>query len=125
MAGNGLRASECSDSIMQLARLRARSAVSVARQSGTLTKRLEDRSKDWRVLASGASDVALIEVRELSASERCRRNRHMKEGRMPRDRRLDEELRSRNGSRREPRLEFELPDPDRLIVLSPPPLRTW
>ena len=75
---------------MQLERLRARRAVSDARQSGICTKRFDERSREWRVFARGAKLAADIEVRPLSARLRCLRNLHFEEGKTPMERRFEE-----------------------------------
>ena len=93
IAGKGLRARECSDSIMQQERFRARRATRLARLSGISVKRLDDKSRDWRVFVRGARPDAAIVVMELSARLRCLRNLHLDEEMAPRERRLDEEPR--------------------------------
>jgi hypothetical protein len=75
---------------MQWDRFNARSAVKVARLSGTCEKRLADKSNDWRVFARGPRLDAGIEVRELSAKLRCRKKRHLDAGKIPMESRLDE-----------------------------------
>jgi hypothetical protein len=89
MAGSGLRVKECKESIIQLERLRARNAVSDARQSGICEKRFADKSNEWRVLARGAKLSADIDVSELSARLRCLRKRHLDDGSAPVARRLE------------------------------------
>jgi hypothetical protein len=75
---------------MQWDRLRARKAVRVARLSGICVKRLQDKSKELRVLASGVRLLAGIEVSELSVRLRCFRKRHLEAGRIPMAKRFDE-----------------------------------
>lgn len=111
MAGRGFRDKECKDSIIQRERLRARRATNDAKLSGTSVKRFEDRSRDCRVLATGARLVAVIEVKELSGSPRCRRNRHLLGGRKLESKLGELELRQWP----EFSLELELPEPVRLI----------
>lgn len=53
-------------------------------------KRLEDRSNDCKVLASGDRLPAATEVRPLSVRLKCRRNLHFDIGKMPDPRRFDE-----------------------------------
>ncbi len=114
MAGSGFLTSECRDSIMQLERFRALKAVKVARQSGTSAKRLEDRSRECRVLERAPRPDAVIEVNELSARLRCLKNLHLDAGRKPIANIL-EELPLRSGPL-ECVLELELPDPERLTL---------
>lgn len=61
---------------MQCDKLRALNATSDATPSGISVKRLEDRSRELRVLATGARLAAETDVREFSGRPRCRRNRH-------------------------------------------------
>ena len=105
IAGNGFLLSECRDSIMQLLRFRAFKEVRVLRASGTSTIRLEDKSRESKLLERGARLEEVIEVRELSARLKCLRNLHLEAGRIPRG----------NGPR-EWVLESELPDPERLVL---------
>jgi hypothetical protein len=90
IAGRGLRVSEWSASIMQFERLSARSAVSDAKQSGIWENKFDDRSRECRVLASGAKLDADIDVSALSARLRCLRNLHFEDGRIPIDSRFEE-----------------------------------
>jgi hypothetical protein len=53
-------------------------------------KRLQDRSSELRVLASGTRLLAGIEVRELSVKLKCFRNRHLEAGRIPMAKRFEE-----------------------------------
>lgn len=117
MAGKGHLVSECNDSIMQLERLRALKAVKEAKQSGIWTNRLEDKSREWRVLANGARLVAEMEVRPLSARLRCFKNLHFEDGKIPIDNKL-EEL-PRGLFQLSDILEAELPDPDLLTLYEP------
>jgi hypothetical protein len=89
MAGNGFRVNECRESIMQFERFNARRAVNDARESGICAKRFDERSREFRVLASGTKPVAEMVVRELSARLRCLRNRHFVDGRMPIDSKVE------------------------------------
>jgi hypothetical protein len=66
---------------MQLERFKALKAINEARLSGTSVKRFVDRSRECRVLTTGAKPAAETEVRELSASPKWRRNRHLDDGR--------------------------------------------
>jgi len=75
---------------MQWERFRALNDTSEARLSGISVKRLEDRSNDCKVLASGERLLAATEVSPLSARLRCRRNLHFDMGRMPNPSRLEE-----------------------------------
>jgi len=68
---------------MLLDKFKARSDVKVPKASGTDTNKLEERSNDVKELASGAKDAREIEVRELSARERCLRKRHFVYGKLP------------------------------------------
>jgi hypothetical protein len=52
---------------MQWERFRARRAVKVARLSGIWVKRLEDKSREYRVFERGARLVEGMDVIELSA----------------------------------------------------------
>ena len=61
---------------MQCDKLRALNATSDATPSGISVKRLEDRSSELRLLATGARLAADTDVREFSGRPRCRRNRH-------------------------------------------------
>jgi hypothetical protein len=112
MAGSGFLDRECRESTMQLDRFKALRDTSDAKLSGTSVKRFEDRSRECRVLATGARLVKLISVNALSARLRCLRNRHFEDGRNPLASRF-EVLPFRCGP--ELSLELELPDPDRLI----------
>ena len=84
IAGSGFLARECRFSIIQLAMFSDCRAVITARQSGMSAKRLEERSRECKVLAKGARLLLLIEVRELSAKLRCRKNLHFDAGRIGR-----------------------------------------
>jgi hypothetical protein len=55
----------------------------VARLSGISEKGLVERSRIWRVLDTGERLVADMEVKELSARLKCRRNLHLEAGRKP------------------------------------------
>jgi len=88
MAGSGFRVRELRESIMQWERFRARRAVKVARLSGIWVKRLEDKSREYRVLERGAKLVEGMDVIELSAKLKWRRKRHLEEGRIPIAKRL-------------------------------------
>lgn len=112
IAGRGLLVRECRDSTIQLERFKARKAVSVARQSGISVKRLEDKSSECRLFDSGARLDPVMEVRELSARLRCLKNLHLEAGSIPDVSKLDEI------PLRELLLEFELPDPERLMLLA-------
>jgi hypothetical protein len=114
IAGSGFRVRECNESIMQCDRFRARKAVSVATQSGTWVKRLDERSNELRVFAKGAKLVAGIVVKELSAKLKCFRNRHFVAGRIPVARRL--EVLCLGLCHESDRLECELPEPERLTL---------
>ena len=116
MAGKGFRDNECKDSIIQFERTRDLKATREPRLSGTSVKRFVDKSSECKVLATGARLDAVREVRELSARQRCRRNLHLVGGRKP-ARRFGELL-FRWGP--EVSLEFELPDPVRLMRLVTP-----
>lgn len=105
---------------MQLERLRARKAVRDARESGICENKFEDRSRELRVLASGARPAAEIDVSELSARLRCLRNRHLVDGRMPVGKML--ELLPLGLYQVSDVLEWELLDPDRFTLCDP---RTW
>jgi hypothetical protein len=72
---------------------------------------LEERSIEWRVLASGERLLAGMAVNELSAKLRCFKNRHFEAGRMPIASKL-EEL-PRGWCQESDRLECELPEPER------------
>jgi hypothetical protein len=117
MAGSGFLDKEWSESIMQLERFKARKDTNDARLSGTSAKRFEERSKEWSVLATGARLDALMVVNELSARQRCLRNLHLEGGRKPETKRLGV-LPCR--CPHELSLEFELPDPLRLIFVELP-----
>ena len=67
MAGSGLVVSVFNLSIIQLLRFRARRCVSDASASGTVLKRLPERSRDCKVPATGARLATLISVRLFSA----------------------------------------------------------
>lgn len=112
MAGRGLRDKECKDSIMQCERFNARKATKDAKLSGTSVKRFDDRSKDCNVFATGARLAVVIAVKELSGRPRCRRNRHLDGGRIA-ESRFEELVEFRQWP--EVSLEFELPEPVRLI----------
>jgi hypothetical protein len=75
---------------MQCERLRARRAVRVERLSGIWLKRFDDKSREKRVLDRGARLDAGIDVMGLSAKLRCRRKRHLEEGRIMLPRRFAE-----------------------------------
>jgi hypothetical protein len=75
---------------MQLDRLSARRLVNDARLSGISVKRFVERSRDCKVLVSGARLDAVMCVRALSARLRCRRKRHLVDGNHPSDRRFEE-----------------------------------
>jgi len=75
---------------MQLERLRARSAVNEAKQSGICENKFDERSSECNVLASGVKLVIDIEVSPLSARLKCLRNLHFEDGRIPIDNRFDE-----------------------------------
>jgi len=75
---------------MQFERLRARNAVSVARESGTSVNRFEERSSECKTFASGARLAAAMEVSELSDRLRCLRNLHFDAGTIPMLKRFDE-----------------------------------
>lgn len=77
---------------MQFDKLRARSAVKEARQSGIWEKRFDDRSRECNVLANGARLDADMDVRPLSARLRCFKNLHLDEGNIPIDSRFEELL---------------------------------
>jgi hypothetical protein len=111
MAGSGFRVRECRESIMQWDRFRARKAVRVARLSGICVNRLEDRSIEWSVLASGERLLAGMAVNELSAKLKCFKNRHFEAGRMPMASRPVEL--ARGWCQESDRLECELPEPER------------
>jgi len=114
MAGRGFRVREWRESIIQFERLRARRAVREARQSGICAKRLEERSRECKVLARGTRLFGDMDVRLLSAKLRCLRKRHLDEGSMPMARRLDEL--PRGLCHPSDMLECELPDPDLLTL---------
>lgn len=101
---------------MQLERLRARSAVRDARQSGICAKRFEERSRECSVLARGARPAADTDVKPLSAKLRCLRNLHFEDGSIPAARRFDE---LRELCHPSERLECELPEPDLLTLYDP------
>src|SRR3569833_1325732 len=117
MAGSGFRVRECRESIMQWDRFRARRAVRLARLSGICVKRLDDRSRECSVLDRGPRLLAGMAVSALSARLRCFRNLHLDAGRMPMARRLD--ALPRGLCHESDRLEWELPDPDRLTLCEP------
>ena len=102
---------------MQWERLRARSAVRDARESGICENKFADRSREFRVFASGVRPVADIDVSELSAKLRCLRNRHLVDGNMPIDMML--ELLPRGLYQVSEVLECELLDPDRFTLWDP------
>ena len=112
MAGRGLRDKECKDSIMQCERFKARKATKDAKLSGTSVKRFDDRSRDCSVFATGARLAVVIAVKELSGRPRCRRNRHLDGGRIA-ESKFEELVEFRQWP--EVSLEFELPEPVRLM----------
>jgi hypothetical protein len=75
---------------MQCDRFKARRAVRVERLSGIWLKRLDDKSREKRVLARGAKLDAGIEVMGLSAKLRCLKKRHFDGGRMAAPKRFPE-----------------------------------
>src|SRR5438309_611855 len=97
---------------MLLDKLSARRHERVDSASGTETRRFEERSIEVRVFARGASEVMEMEVRALSARDRCLRYRHFVGGRLPMRFEPCEEL---NGipDTEEPRL---LPESERRIL---------
>lgn len=90
---------------MQLLRFRALKDVKILRASGISTIKLEDKSKESKLLERGARLEDVIEVRELSARLKCLRNLHFDAGSIP-----------MGTGPREWVLEFELPDPERLTM---------
>jgi hypothetical protein len=102
---------------MQLDRLSARNAVSEARQSGICENKFDERSSECSVFAKGTKLVPDIDVRPLSARLRCFRKRHLEDGNIPIDSKF-EEL-PRGLCHPSDMLEWELPDPDRLILCEP------
>ena len=117
IAGKGFLVREWRESIMQFDRLSARKAVREARQSGISLNKLEERSREWSVLANGAKLEAVIEVRPLSARLKCLRNLHFDDGNIPMERRFDEL--PRGLCHPSDILECELPDPDLLTLYVP------
>ena len=117
IAGRGLRVRECKESIMQLERLSARSAVSDAKESGICENKLADKSSELSVLANGTKPAAPMLVSELSARLRCLRKRHFVDGRVCAERRF--ELLPRGLYQVSDVLECELFEPD-LFILCPP-----
>jgi hypothetical protein len=69
--------------------LSALRATREAKLSGISVKRFAERSRECRLLATGAKAAAVTEVRELSGRPKWRRNRHFDGGRTP-EGRLDE-----------------------------------
>lgn len=114
IAGRGLRVRECNESIIQYERLRARSAVKVARLSGICVKRLDEISREYSVFDNGARLVGDIAVIALSAKLKCRKKRHLVAGRMPVTRMLPE-LPLPWWCHESDKLEFELPEPERVM----------
>lgn len=68
---------------MQLLRFSPRRSVRLASASGISVNRLPERSSDCRVLATGARLLTVSEVRPFSARLKCRRKRHLEDGRIP------------------------------------------
>jgi hypothetical protein len=68
---------------MQWDKFSARRDMSDARLSGISVKRFDDRSRELRVLATGARLAAEMDVNEFSGSPRCRKNRHFEGGSTP------------------------------------------
>jgi hypothetical protein len=105
---------EWRESIRLFDRLRARRDDKVARASGIVVKRLEERSRDERVLARGYRDWVEMTVRALSASERCFKNLHLFGWRLPmRFKPCEEGVCARTVDAEDPRL---LPESDLRIL---------
>lgn len=115
IAGNGLRDSDCRDSIMQLERSRELSRVNNARLSGITVNRFDARFSDLKEGARGIMLLADREVSELSARDRYFSLCHLEGLRTCIVSRL-EELSLRCGAMLWS-LEFELPDPERLTFV--------
>jgi len=81
-AGKGNFDSDCRDPIKQFDKSSDPSLVSDARPSGISVKRLEERFRDRRVVATGAKLCADIEVNELSARDKYFSLCHLEAGRM-------------------------------------------
>lgn len=90
---------------MQLLRFRALKEVKILRASGISTIKLEDKSKETKLVERGARLEDVIEVRELSAILKCLRNLHFDAGSI-----------LMGEAPRELVLEFELADPERFIL---------
>jgi len=80
-------------------------------------KRLLERSREWSVLDKGAKLFAGMDVSELSVRLRCLRNRHLEAGRIPIARRFEELPRIL--CHESDKLEWELPEPERLTLNEP------